>query len=331
MRNKISKIVLLLLTSAVGSVQSEQLPALEKPAANLSEKWGTNDSGWGVETYSAARCGWTNQALGVCLLQDPGDGFAHQLKLVGKLTASQGIFIGDYSRIEAFAFDLQKNNLTLSPVLYFKAISGAIWQYSLMGIGENGQKSSVSIPFAYSAKWSGGNESYFNIDKTNITEVGFLLNRGANDVNAQDFSVDNFKLVGAWRGPFSNGVPLAWLMEYGLTNDFATAGEANSDGDAFSNADEFLAGTDPVNSNSFFKIRIERNDKGKMVVRWVGNRDVKYSLLETDNLSGNNGFFEKTNMIPNTVKTEEVEVDQVESSTKFYKVVISTNPVAPLN
>lgn len=331
MSNKIITIILVLIATMAGVISSAELPPLESPTANLTEKWVTNNSGWTVATYAKANCGWTNGAMGVSLLPDPGDGFARTLSIMAKLPASQGIFVGNYSKIEAINFDLELNNLALIPVLYFKSISGASWRYSLGGVGINGQKVNVNIPFVYSAKWAGGNESFFNIDKANITEVGFQMTRGANDVAAQAFSVDNFKLVGAWGGPSTNGVPLAWLLEYGVTDAFAIAGTANSDGDAFSNAEEFMAGTDPMNSNSFFKIRIEKNDQGKMVVRWAGNRDVKYSVLEASSLGPEGGFLEKTNLIPATVKAEEVVVDQVGGGPKFYKVTISPNPAASGN
>jgi hypothetical protein len=243
--------------------------------------------------------------------------------------ASGDIFRGDYSKIEAVSFEVQPNDIHAKPVFYFvSANSGKrTWRFSFLDTYANGLKSNVNIPFVHSANWStqfGYNTvDNFNSDKTNIVEIGFTFTRQADYRMVQQFAVDNFKLVGPWSGPYSNGVSLAWVMESGLTNDFGSAGIADNDADGFSNAAEFLAGTDPINSNSFFKIEIARNEAGKMVVKWNGNRDVNYEVREANSLGSDGIFVTKTNIATSAVKAEEVEVDNSDSNSKFFKVVIS--------
>lgn len=313
------------LSCAVMTDCFAQLSALDKPAANLSERWTTNSSGWSA---SDSLCGWTNGELAIkCQLQAVGDGFGKTLTLVAKPGASGDIFFGDYSKIEAVSFDVKQIDMTISPFFYFKSPSGGKWSLPFLGYCVNGQKINITIPLGYSSSWKGYSgsdaEMYFNSDKTNICEVGFEFWRGPNDLKAQQFLVDNMKLVGPWGGPWSNGVPLAWVMESGLTNNFATAGLDDNDGDKFTNAAEFLAGTDPLNSSSNFKIEIARNSEGKLVVKWHGNTGVNFELQEANSL-GSDGVFEpKTNIAPTTIKTEEVVVGQDESNSKFFKVVIT--------
>jgi len=333
--NEMKKVVIAVLVSVSGLGAYAQLSALEKPAANFTERWQTNSSGWGVSSDGGnAVCGWTNSSLAIsCLPQAMGNGFQSTFRLIASTNSSGGIFVGDYSKIEAVSFSVQPKGVraTLTPVFYFKSISGAVWRYPFMSMCQDGIQSSITISMLNSTNWHGYIGADFNTDKANINEIGFEFIRGQDDLSAQNFSVDNFKLVGPWGGPWANGVPLAWVMETGLTNDFATAGLIDSDGDGFSNAAEFLAGTDPANANSFFKIEIVRNSEGKMAVRWTGNRGVNFGLLEANSLGTDGVFVTKTNIVPATVKTEEVIVDQDAGNTKFYKVVISTNSIIPGN
>jgi len=323
-KNTVKIGLVVLMVSLVEGLAFAQLSALEKPAANLTEKWGTNSSGWITSSDSGgAICGWTNGSMVInCLQQTLGSGFQGTFKLIARSSASGGIFLGDYSKIEAVSFEANLNGVLLSPRFYFQSTSGNVWSFPVMNLCENGRKSAVTIPLVNSSNWQGYKGADFNSDKSNITEVGFEFIRGQDALSPQDFSVDNFKLVGPWGGPWSNGVPLAWVMEYGLTNGFATVGLADNDGDGYSNTAEFLAGTSPIDSNSFFKIEIARNSAGKMVVKWNGNRDVNYELREAN--SPNALFSTKTNISPTTVKVQEIVVDQNDSDKKFFKVSIQS-------
>jgi len=322
------KMALLALFVAMGSsLGYSQVSALEKPAANLTEKWDLNSSGW---VANDPLCGWTNGTLAIkCQLQSLGDGLGKILSLAAAPGASSGIFFGNYSKIENVTFDLQPYGMTVSPSFYFKsAVSGMQWSFPFLPQYVDGQKLSITIPLTYSTNWLGyrGDDASvrFNNDKTNIYEVGIEFYRGPNDLKAQQFAVDNMKLVGPWGGPFSNGVSLAWVLENGLTNnDFSVVGLLDSDNDGYSNAAEFLAGTNPNDSNSYFKIEIGRNNAGQMVVKWNGNRDVNYELREANSLGTDGAFVSKTNIIPAAVQSEEVAVDQNDSNSKFFKVLIT--------
>lgn len=71
----------------------------------------------------------------------------------------------------------------------------------------------------------------------------------------------------------ANNIPYYWLAQYGLTNGGLTFEEAStndSDHDAMSAGDEFVAGTDPTNSASSFKIVYRAKLNGSNVVKWLG-------------------------------------------------------------
>lgn len=52
----------------------------------------------------------------------------------------------------------------------------------------------------------------------------------------------------------SNSVPYSWLASVGITNDFENAVTNDPDGDSFSTAEEYWAGTDPQTNASYLHI-----------------------------------------------------------------------------
>lgn len=314
----VALMLVLLLSSGSAFAQAD----LDKPAINLTEKWSMGTSGW---VTNSPLCGWTNGEFVIKFIPNMQGGSAPSIS--GGTGASANIFQGDYSRVEAVSFDIKPNNLTLVPRFYFIASSGREWSTPFQA-SSNGMNATVIVPFSYSSNWKAGfkstTEANFAVDKKSVVEVGIYLSQ-LPDNPLQSLAVDNFKLLGPWTGPFSNGVPLAWIMENGLTNNFASAGIADSDNDNFNNEAEFLAGTDPNNSNSFFRVEIVRNSQGKMALRWSGNRDVNYKVLQADSLSAGSSFVTRTNFTTVAVRNEEILVDEPEGNAKFFKVIVSTN------
>ncbi|VGO16683.1 Bacillopeptidase F [Pontiella desulfatans] len=72
-----------------------------------------------------------------------------------------------------------------------------------------------------------------------------------------------------------------WLAEYGWTNDLATVVTNDADGDGFATWKEYLAGSEPTNKASYFRITQIRNLEGDLLVSWtpsVANR--RYKLMQ---------------------------------------------------
>jgi len=88
--------------------------------------------------------------------------------------------------------------------------------------------------------------------------------------------VQSLTAPGTWRAHFTapeatNGVPLAWLANCGLTNGAADANAlTDSDGDGVANWLEFYAGTDPLASASRFAIVGAGRVGASNYVTWLG-------------------------------------------------------------
>jgi hypothetical protein len=162
----------------------------------------------------------------------------------------------------------------------------------------------------------------FTADKASVCEFGFEVRRniGSTYMDDNQVVIDNVKLIGPWGNSMVNGVvPMAWLLENNL-NESDVVGDV--DGDGFSNVAEYLAGTDPHNSNSVFTVEIGRNELGKTVVKWKDNRYVLFDLYESTNLSAGFTAVEGQTGIQGTGSTREVQVEDEASGAHFYKVQI---------
>jgi hypothetical protein len=85
----------------------------------------------------------------------------------------------------------------------------------------------------------------------------------------------------------AQGTPQAWLTQHNLTDGGLTFDEAealDSDGDAFFNWQEFIAGTDPTNSASAFRILGLDPGPPATVIFEPSTPDRDYTLQATTNL-----------------------------------------------
>jgi hypothetical protein len=82
-----------------------------------------------------------------------------------------------------------------------------------------------------------------------------------------------------------------WLASYGLPSD-GSADYVDSDGDGMNNWQEYLAGTNPTNASSLFKITsAQMIPGGKFVVRWLSVTNRMYDVMRGTNLAaGTNAF-----------------------------------------
>lgn len=89
----------------------------------------------------------------------------------------------------------------------------------------------------------------------------------------------------------SNGTSFGWLYDQGLvptnqygmaTNsaDFETASLADADGDGFSNGSEYITGSDPKQSNSFFRVQMNGT-----LLSWEAVPGRVYEIQRTDRLT----------------------------------------------
>ena len=88
-----------------------------------------------------------------------------------------------------------------------------------------------------------------------------------------------------------NGLPIAWLLQnFGTTNVLATA---DADGDGVSNANEYLAGTDPNNASDVLKITAYQRNvlaSGYNQLWWNSKSTRFYAVQYNPNLANSSGW-----------------------------------------
>lgn len=327
----------LFLVASLVFVNGGKADVLDTPTANLTERWISNDAGWVIKDYVMATTRpviLTNDTIGVTFAsRNPTDFPAPEMVGVsGTGAASSGRFVGDYNLrgIESVSFLIRTVNLSKCPTFYFKSASGKKWYVNLDDIPFTTGSSGVSkvVALVFSADWkTSSSSSYltlanFESDKGSVVEIGIGVERFTE--LAQQVSIDNLKLIGPWGGPYTDkNVSVAWLLENNVT-----ASASDSDGDGFSDVSEYMAGTDPNNSNSFFRVEIGRNASGKTVVKWTENKYLYFDLMQTTNLMDVASFETVSNAtdLPGSGAIREIVVNDSEAGVKFYKVVIKPSP-----
>jgi len=121
-----------------------------------------------------------------------------------------------------------------------------------------------------------------------------------------DFHIENLQLfevsgigtawLDAYRGSSIHTLPAAnplrvWLATYNLPSD-GSVDYVDSDGDGMNNWQEYLAGTDPTNSNSVFRVTSGATVSGEgFILRWPSISNRFYDLSRATNLlMGTNSF-----------------------------------------
>jgi hypothetical protein len=82
---------------------------------------------------------------------------------------------------------------------------------------------------------------------------------------------------------YFNVIPQEWMLAYWGTAFWAwPSPDADSDGDGVSNRNEFLAGTDPTNSSSVLRTRLENTSNG-MFLNWNTEPGLMYQVQASTN------------------------------------------------
>jgi uncharacterized repeat protein (TIGR01451 family) len=84
----------------------------------------------------------------------------------------------------------------------------------------------------------------------------------------------------------TNGVPLWWLAQYGITNDVDTAALADLDDDGFITAEEYVAGTNPTDPASYLGVRAAEiaDGPGIFILQWSSASNRTYAIWMSTNL-----------------------------------------------
>ena len=114
----------------------------------------------------------------------------------------------------------------------------------------------------------------------------------------------------------------AWLQYYGLPMD-GSADFIDSDGDGMNNWQEWVAGTNPTNAESAFRIlSVSSSDTG-VAVSWQSITDRSYYLQRATDIGGTPGFITvAANIVGLTNTTTYVDSNAIGSGPFFYRVGI---------
>ena len=117
-----------------------------------------------------------------------------------------------------------------------------------------------------------------------------------------------------------DGLPDAWEIARG-TNWKVPDANADPDHDGLNNGQEFLAGTDPLNSASCLKVDAFITSPGSVALQFLAISNRTYSVLYQDSL-GDLDWFKLTQVEAHSTNHIETVEDSTESfSIRFYRLV----------
>lgn len=123
-------------------------------------------------------------------------------------------------------------------------------------------------------------------------------------------------------------IPAAWLAEFGLptnrTDKDVYVDFEDTDGDSFSNWEEWRAQTDPTNALSYFRFtQVETRGAQGVAVTWISATNRTYSLFRTTNLLSRLPYVTVVAHRPGqTNETEYVDSPPAAANGYFYRIEI---------
>ncbi|HUZ07121.1 MAG TPA: hypothetical protein VMV89_06500, partial [Candidatus Paceibacterota bacterium] len=121
--------------------------------------------------------------------------------------------------------------------------------------------------------------SEFDVDNTIYTN--------ANGTNFYGFTMTNAtNFITVYGVPPPHGTPIPWLMEYGFTTNYASAELLDPNGNGLQVWQDYLAGLDPLDTNSTFAVQMApAQNPPQIVFNTVVGRT--YRIEWSASLSGN--------------------------------------------
>ncbi|MEI6149933.1 MAG: hypothetical protein WCS01_12590 [bacterium] len=305
---KITKAVcgMAVLVSAVALVAHGQSYS---PIANLTEKWSESNAAWVKSGDGSMVYDGSTLAVKFVSMSPNAPLFAESASLRATDISSGGRFVGNYlaSQINLVSFDVNRTGLASDAYLRFMGANNKIWQHKFSLPAGSSQWVHVEVPFGPLAGWQGSGGTFEDAAQA-VVKIWVSVDRSG--IAAQELAIDNFKVVGPWGGPMTNGVPQSWMQEYGLGDD------QDPDHDGFKNYGEYLAGTDPTDKSSFFTVAISKGGDGTPALKWGRGNAKQFGVWRSSDLTA--GFTK----VQTGLTTNEVSVAGSDADSYFYLVEI---------
>jgi|GEM_PF-593329 len=151
---------------------------------------------------------------------------------------------------------------------------------------------------------------------------------GKTNENPLAFTMDQPYTLTAYFIPMttSHGTPFEWLSNYYPefnTNEWAALDESDTDGDGQPTWAEFIAGTDPRDPSSVFKIRhAQLYTNGQLHIEWPVVTGRIYAVLGYSNLLDTEPMITFSNLLPDSDMTNEFDLAQP----LFYRLSVYQEP-----
>lgn len=301
------------------------------PIANVPETWNTNDGGWKTGLPSDGRMNYSSasKAIAIKFFQQSLPMSDQRGAICADSASSGGLLVGNFtnSAIDKLCFDVMKTGVLGGKTkVRLAGRDGAFLECDFPVPESTGVWATVEIPLVYGPEWSGAaSVEDFKSILSDVSQVNVVV-YSRTEAAAAMLYVDNFRLVGPWeKGPTIGDpnmpMPVYWLTAHGLA---VSDGQATNDWDkdGFNNYSEYMAGTDPTNSSSLFRIEIAADESGRPVVKW---RHVDYrvfTVMAKENLSDTNEFVAVQSRISSQAGGNKWVADDTSSSFKAFKVQV---------
>jgi hypothetical protein len=159
-------------------------------------------------------------------------------------------------------------------------ISGSVWWDSI--------SAAVTPDTRSIAQWTFTRDVPPSCDENvdwNLWLIDGYTNAPANGQEAE-IIMDRFEFIP--NDTDHDGMPDAWELAHGLNPNDLTDAAKDDDGDGFSNLQEFLAGTDPADPASAFKITALAVTGSNTLITFSTALDKSYAIETTSNLPSAN-------------------------------------------
>lgn len=158
------------------------------------------------------------------------------------------------------------------------------------GVNHDGQGHLTGFAWSPSAGWI--SFSWTNYTDSQAPKVdlqtgvlsGYAWGTGVGWISLSNLST-YVKTVTLYTGPVSNtnGIPDAWVIQnFGSTNSFSAS--ADSDTDGVVNAEEYIAGTNPRQSNDFLRVIGAGLSGANIQITWASTQTRNYAIGYKTNL-----------------------------------------------